>query len=73
MAPTDAKRRHGATNSAEKPQKEIASAKKRQSASPRAFVAATVATGVRAPCSKKSFLVRATFGGAKPITLVQAQ
>jgi hypothetical protein len=30
MAPTDAKQRHSATNSAKKPQKKIASAKKRQ-------------------------------------------
>jgi hypothetical protein len=55
MAPTDAKQRHGATNSAKKPQKEIASAKKRQSASVRAFFVATVATGARAPRSKKVF------------------
>jgi hypothetical protein len=58
-----ANQRHGATDSAKKPQKKIAGAKKRQSASLRAFFVATLTTGVRAVRSRKSFGSEQLFGG----------
>jgi hypothetical protein len=46
-APHGAKQRHGATDSAKKPQKEIAGAKKRQPASIGAFFVAAAAKRIR--------------------------